>query len=99
MLQTEWQCKLLEKFESTLLIDSTFDTSKYQLPLFEVVIFTNVGYSPVGIFITEDETEDCVTEGLKILKSWHSGDWNPTTTVTDCDTAQSNALHTVFPGS
>ncbi|KAJ8315774.1 hypothetical protein KUTeg_007924 [Tegillarca granosa] len=96
VVQTTWQQQLMHKFGKVLLVDSTFDTCKYRLPLFELVINTNVGYVPIAICITEDETEKTITEALTVLTSWNPT-WVPKVTVTDCHAAQSNALHAVFP--
>ncbi|XP_062621423.1 uncharacterized protein LOC134283018 [Saccostrea cucullata] len=96
VLQTTWQQELLAQFGNCLVIDSTFNTTKFNIPLYELVVHTNTGYTPIGIIITEDETEEQIAEGLSILKSWNAG-WSPSVSVTDCDIAQSNALSKVFP--
>ena len=38
------------------LIDATYKTTKYELPLFSISVRTTVGYSPVAQFITQNET-------------------------------------------
>lgn len=98
VIQAEWQRKVLSTFGECFVIDSTFNTSKYNLPLYEIVVQTNVGYIPIGIIITEDETEREILDGLTILKSWNPL-WNPSSVVTDCDIAQGNALQKAFPGT
>lgn len=58
----------------------------------------SVGYIPIDIIITEEETEKDIFDGLTILKSWNP-QWNPSSVVSDCDIAQSNALQKMFPGT
>lgn len=43
VIQTEWQKKILSTFGECFVIDSPFNTSKYKLPLYELVAHTNVG--------------------------------------------------------
>lgn len=84
-----WEC---------FVIDSPFNTSKYKLPLYELVAHTNVGNILIGIILTEDDTEKDIFDGLTILKSWNP-QWKPSSIVSDCDIARSNALQKVFPGT
>ncbi|CAM4606410.1 unnamed protein product [Leuciscus chuanchicus] len=54
-----------------VLLDATYRTTKYALPLFLVVVQTNVGYKPVAEFICENETTTAIAEALTILKQWN----------------------------
>ena len=50
--QEEWQRKLLLKFGSDLvLLDATYKTTKYAIPLFFLCVNTNVGYKVVAEFM------------------------------------------------
>lgn len=50
--QEEWQRKLCLKYGNTiLLIDATYKTTKYDLPLFFICVPTNVGYCVVAEFV------------------------------------------------
>ena len=53
--------------DSITLMDATYKTTKYELPLFFVSVKTNVGYSVVADFIVQSETTEHITEALKIL--------------------------------
>jgi len=50
------------------LLDATYKTSRYALPLFFVCVRTNVNYIVVTSFIEQSETTAAVAEALEILK-------------------------------
>ncbi|XP_049330199.1 uncharacterized protein LOC111189631 isoform X1 [Astyanax mexicanus] len=64
--QNKEQQRLLQRYGEMVLLDATYKTSKYALPLFLVVVRTNVGYKPVAEFICESETTEAISEALKI---------------------------------
>ena len=65
-----WQQKLLIKYGNILaLLDATYKTTKYSLPLFLLCVRTNCGYIPVGEFIVEQERAVSIAEALMILES------------------------------
>ena len=51
------------------LIDATYKTTKYDLPLFFVTVRTNVGYKVVAHFIVQSETTEQILEAVNILKN------------------------------
>ena len=54
--QQQWQREVLARSDTAIiisLIDATYRTMKYELPLFFVYVRTNVGYSVVAQFITQ----------------------------------------------
>ena len=53
------------------LIDTTYKTAKYDLPLFFICVRTNVGYSIVAEFIVQSEDADSILEALSIVKQWN----------------------------
>ena len=64
--QEKWQQDLMLKFGNTIsLIDATYKTTKYELPLFFICIKTSVGYSIVADFIIQFETSSHIEEALK----------------------------------
>jgi hypothetical protein len=66
--QTKWQQRLLNLYGSELaLLDATYKTTKYALPLFFLVVKTNIDYQIVGSFVTQSET----TEAIKEAQSGH----------------------------
>ena len=54
--QEPWQQRMLETYGSELaLIDATYKTTRYAVPLFFVCVHTNVGYKVVAEFICQSE--------------------------------------------
>ena len=63
--QEKWQQELLTKCGNDIsLMDATYKTTKYELPLFFISVQTNVGYSTVAQFITQNETAQDIQEAL-----------------------------------
>ena len=97
--QEVWQQRLLSRYGSDLvLIDATYKTTKYALPLFFVCVHTNVGYKVVAEFICENEDAESIAEALRIIKSWNIG-WNPIYFMVDYSLAEINAIEEVFPNA
>ena len=67
--QEEWQQKILVKYGNTMtLVDATYKTTKYDLPLFFVTVRTNVGYKVAAYFIVQSESTEQILEALNTLK-------------------------------
>lgn len=79
------------------LLDATHKTTRYGLPLFVVVVKTNVNYQVVGSFIVSEETHEQISKALSILKSSNSS-WEPRNCMVDCRQAEMTAVESVFPG-
>jgi len=91
--------KLLNTFPTVLVIDSTYKTNDYRMPLFEIVGWTStkMTYS-VGFAFLHFELEDNFTWALTMVKGLLSSKDNmPEVIVTDMDGALMNAVGTVFP--
>ena len=70
--QTAWQSRLLSRYGQELaFLDATYKTTKYSLPLFFIVVKTNVDYIIVVSVIGQDETTASITEALSILCQWN----------------------------
>ena len=84
--QNTWQQKLLIKYGNTIsLLDATYKTTKYELPLFFLSVKTNVGYSVVAEFVIQSETAPQIREALNVLSQWNPT-WKPNFFMTDyCD--------------
>ena len=66
--QTKDQRRLLERYGNEIsMLDATYKTTKYSLPLFFVVVKTNVDYQIVGSFVIQSETSDSIYEALSII--------------------------------
>ena len=96
--QTSWQQDLMAKYGNHIsLIDATYKTTRYELPLFFVCVRTNVGYCVVADFIVQTESAVSIKEALSILRSWNP-DWNPPFFMSDFSEAKISALEQTFPG-
>ncbi|XP_062601183.1 calcium-responsive transcription factor-like [Saccostrea cucullata] len=94
--QTTWQKRLLNLYGRDICImDATYKTSKYALPLFFICVQTNVGHSICGSFVVVTETKKSIQEGLKKIKEWNPG-WNPSYFMTDYDEREIQAVEEVF---
>ena len=84
--QTAFQQGLLQKYGNSIcLLDATYKTTKYAVPLFFVAVKTNVDYQVVGSFAIQDERTDVIAEALSMLKSWNP-QWQPRCfMIDDCD--------------
>ena len=96
--QEAWQQQLMLKYGNTMsLMDATYKTTWYDLPLFFISVRTNSGYCVVAEFITQSESATHIEEALKIQISWNPN-WKPNYFMTDYSEAEIAALETCFPG-
>ena len=96
--QTEWQQRLLNIYgQEICLLDATYKTSRFDLPLFFICVNTNVGFSIVASFLISDESADTIREALDIIKGWNP-DCKPSFFMCDFDTREISALESLFDG-
>ena len=75
--QDPWQQDLILRYGNLLtLMDATYKTTKYSVPLFFLCVKTNVSYTVVGEFIIQSEDSDNIFEALSVISSWNP-DWKP----------------------
>ena len=95
--QQKWQQDLMCRYGNQIsLIDATYRTMRYELPLFFVCTRTNVGYSIIAQFVVQSESEECIAEALCVLKAQNPS-WNPPYFMCDFSDAEISALQEVFP--
>lgn len=94
--QNEWQRKLLMRYQTVVLLDATYKTTRYALPLFQIVVKTNVNYVVVGTFVVLHEDSKSIEEALEIFKEWNP-DWKPSYFIVDYSEAEMKAIQTCFP--
>lgn len=88
------------------MLDATYRTTKYALPLFFLAVKTNVGYSVVAEFIVQHETKRSIMQGLQTIKTWlHNAPdkpaewyWEPKFFMTDFCEREIVAIEDIFPG-
>jgi len=97
--QEPWQQLLMTMYGNTIsLMDATYKTTRYDLPLFFVSVRTNSGYCVVAEFIVQSESATHIQEALRLLISWNPK-WNPSYFMTDYSEAEIGALETCFPNA
>ena len=97
--QTSFQRRLLQIYGKEIcLLDATYKTTRFDLPLFLLAVRTNVRYNVVATFIVQHETTDAISEALEIIKSWNEH-WCPKHFMVDFSHAQINAVEGVFSGT
>ena len=95
--QTEWQKRLLAKYGGLCLLDATYKTTRYAVPLFFLCVKTNVNYIVVATFITQFEDTSSIAEALQMINQVNPN-WSPQCFVTDFCEAEINAIEHVFNG-
>lgn len=96
--QASWQRELLERYgKELILLDATYKTTRYTLPLFFLTVKTNVDYQIVATFVTESETKNAITEAVQIISDWNPN-FQPLYGMTDYCNEEIDALESVFPG-
>jgi hypothetical protein len=93
--------KLFNTFSTVLLMDSTYKTNRYKMPLFEIVGVTSTQMSfSVGFAFIANEKEDNFAWVLETCMTLlHSEGTVPKVIVTDRDTALMNAVAKVLPNT
>ena len=73
----------MKKYRNRIvLLDATYKTTKYSIPLFFVAVKTNVKYMVVGSFAIQEETTEAITEAMDILKLCNES-WGPVCFMVD----------------
>ena len=89
----------MKKYGSEVcLIDCTFRTTRYDLPLLVVAVITGVGYYPVATALLPAEKQTTIHSALQVLAQWNP-DWRPCAFMSDFHEGQFRAIETVFPGN
>ena len=89
---------ILRAFPRVLIMDCTYKTNRYRLPLLEIVgvTSTNLTFS-VALAYLEGESEGNYTWALSRLKTILEDGWVPSIIVTDRELALMNVIERVFP--
>lgn len=96
--QTKWQQQLLRRYGNEIcLLDATYRTTRYSLPLYFLCVPTNVNFMTVATFIVESEDAPSIQEALSVIKAWNL-DWKPAFFMCDYANEEINAIESLFPG-
>ena len=78
-------------------MDATYKTCKLALPLFFLVVRTNVGYSVICEFVIQHKDTTSIAEALQILKErWDGHGIKVGNFMIDCQQSEENAIRGVF---
>ena len=96
---TKDQRRLLQRYGNELsMLDATYKITRYSLPLFFLVVKTNLDYQIVGSFVIQSVTADAIYEALSILNSWNP-EWNPSNFMVDYSEEEMSATGKLFTGN
>ena len=95
--QTRWQQRLLQRYGHMCLLDATYKTTRYAVPLFFVCVRTNVDYAVVATFVTQYEDSTSIAEALQVLADWNPL-WTPQDFMVDFCEPEIMALERIFTG-
>ena len=91
--------KLLNSFNIVFLMDSTYKTNKYRLPLLEIVVVTSTRLTfSIAFAFLSSEKQNNFTWALERLRGlFMTSEGGPQVIVTDRDLALMNVVGIVFP--
>ena len=96
--QSGEQRRLLSRYGNEIaFLDATYRTTRYTLPLFFLVVKTNVDYQVAGTFVSENEDTESIEEALGIFKRWNP-EFKPKFFMTDYSNEEIHAIESVFRG-
>ena len=97
--QSKWQIDVIKRYgNEMILLDATYKTTRYGLPLFFMIVKTNVDYQIVASFVIENETYEAITEAVAVIKSWNPK-IDPKYGMTDHCHEKIRALENNFPST
>jgi hypothetical protein len=99
IIMTEEQKRMLAKFGDVTMIDGTYKTSKWGLPLLILVVMDaqGVGY-PAAYIVVSEETKDSLTEVILHIRNLVP-EWKPLTFMGDKSVEEKHGALTVFPSA
>ena len=96
--QSRWQRTMMHRYgHPVCLIDATYNTTVYELPLFMLCVLTNVGFVVVATFMLSDEQAASIQAALQVIRRW-CPEWKPEYFVSDFCEAQISAVESTLPG-
>ena len=88
------------RYGNLVLLDATYKTQRQAVPLFFMVVRTNMRFLPVATFMTQNERTPNIAEALTLIKEEMAKiGFHFKSFMIDFSQAEMNALHQVFPGT
>ena len=79
-----------------LLLDATYKTTKYTLPLFFLVVKTNVNFQVCAVIVLQEESTQMITRALNTIKMWNP-EVLPKYAFVDFDEREIVSLESIYP--
>ena len=96
LYQSKEMKNMCERYGShMILLDATYKSTKYALPLFFVVVQTNVNFRVYSVIVLQEESTEMITKALKIFNEW-SPMVSPKNAFVDFDKREITSLEIVF---
>jgi len=90
--------RLYRRYGNLLLVlDALYRAERYPLPVFFLLVRTNVNYQVVAVFVVQQETRQSLINALQVIRGWNS-DVNPRYALVDFSEEEVAALEQTFPG-
>ena len=79
-------------------IDSTYNTTVYDLTLLVLCVLTNISYVSVASLLIYDKQQESIAVAMRVNADWNP-DWKPSHVMTDFHKGQTAAVASIFPGN
>ena len=93
---TEMQQMFHRYGNQLILLDATYKTAKYALPLFFLVVKTKVHFQVCRVIVLQEESVDMITRALSVVKMWNP-EVIPKYAFVDFDEREISSLEIVYP--
>ena len=75
--QSQWQQRMLELYGTDMcLLDATYNTTWYGMPLYFLCVPSNVGYFNFATMLLADDTTESIADALRKVAQWNPGSRN-----------------------
>ena len=93
---TEMQRMFHRYGNQLILLDASYKTIKYALPLFFLVVKTNVNFQVCAVIVLQEDSVDMITRVLSVVKMWNP-EVAPKYAFVDFDEREIPPLEIVYP--
>jgi len=80
-----------------VVLDAVYRAGRYPLPLFLLLVKSNVNYQVVGVIVLQQETQHGLVNALQVIRRWNP-DICPRYALVDFSEEELAALEETFPG-
>jgi len=80
-----------------VVVDAVYRGGRYALPVFFVLVRTNVNYQVVAVIVLQQETQRSLVNALQVIRRWNP-DVSPRYALIDLSEEELAAIQETFPG-